>query len=134
MHHFRHITTHFTLCFPGHDHTPVCQRGKAFPVEGTEWIGTGLAIQHVSHPSRLEESYGILHLASGRLLAADTLLTLIEAALWLRLLKDVTDWTQPAARLQDREDLRNHVHAARKQAFCKYTEMRGERHEGRYQA
>ncbi|SRR5712692_8196133 len=130
MTHFRHITTYFTICFPSHDHTSTCQWGKAFPVEGTEWVGTGLAIQHVFHQSRLEESYGILHIASGRRLTADTMPTLIEAALWLRSLKDVTDWTQPVALLHGREDLRNHVHAARKQASRKYTGMIGDRHEG----
>ncbi len=134
MTHFRHIMTSFTLCFPGHDHTPTCQWGKAFSVEGTEWAGTGLAIQHVFHPSRLEESYGILHIASGRLLIADTMPTLIEAALWLRSLKDVTDWTQPATLLRGREDFRNCVHAARKQAFRMYTGMVGDKHEGMDQA
>ena len=132
MTHFRHITTHFTLCFPGHDHTHVCQWGKAFPVEGTEWLGTGLAIQHVFHPSHMEESHGLLHITSGRRLTIDSMPTLIEVALWLRQIKDLTDWTQPAARLQDRGYLRTSVHAARKQALYQYISMRGTRHERMY--
>ena len=133
MQQFRRITTHFTLCFPGHEHTHVCQWGKTFPLEATEWIGTGLAIQHVFHPSRAEESYGLLHIASGRRLTADSLPTLIEAALWLRSIKDLTDWTQPAADLRGRGDLRTSIHAARKQALYQYASMRGPRHEGRNQ-
>ena len=125
MPHLRHITTHFTLCFPAHEQTQVCQWGKAFLVDGTEWTGTGLAIQHVFHPSCPEESYGLLHIASGRRLTIDSLPTLIEAALWLRFVKDLTDWTQPAACLQSRGDLRASVHAARKQAFSQYASLRG---------
>lgn len=124
MPYFRPITAYFTLCFPGHDHTHVCRWGKAFPVEGIEWIGTGLAIQHVFHPSRSEESYGLLHIASGKRPTIDSLLTLIEAALWLPQIKDLTDWTQPAAGLRDREDLRASVHAARKQAFYQYASIK----------
>ena len=134
MRHFRYITTHFTLCFPGHHHTHVCQWGKAFPVEGIEWIGTGLAIQHVFHPSRIEESYGLLHIASGRRLTIDSMPTLIEAALWLRFVKDLTDWTQPIADLRYREDLRACVMDARKQALYKSASMRGDRHERMVQA
>ena len=129
MRHFRPITTHFTLCFPEHEHTHVCQWGKAFPVEDIEWIGTGLAIQHVFHPSRTEESYGILHIASSRRVTADSMPTVIAAALWLHAIRDLTDWTQPAAGLQGRGDPRTRVHAARKQAFYQYTSMREARHE-----
>lgn len=131
MPHFRHITRHFTLRCPVHDHTPACQWGKALPVDGIEWIGTGLAIQHVFHRLRLEEPYGLLPIASGRRLTADSMPTLAEAALWLRNLKDSTDWTQPAAHLQGRGGLRNRIDAARKQALHQYTEMIEDQHEGR---
>lgn len=112
MQRFRHITTSFTLCWPGHEHTPTCQWGKAFPVEATEWVGTGLAIQHLCHPSRLLEYYGIVHIASGRLLSGATASTLVEAAMWLRPLKDLTDWTQPVEIIQGQEELQHRVQEA----------------------
>lgn len=133
MQQFRHITASFTLCWPGHDHTPTCQYGKTFPVEATEWRGTGLAIQHMCHPSRLQEYYGILHVASGRLVTGETTPTLIEAALWLRSLKDLTDWTQPGELLQGREELRNYVYEVREQAMRQYARMLGDGHEGRWE-
>ncbi len=124
---FRHITTSFTLCWPGHDHNHICQWGKTLPVEATEWVGTGLAIQHVNHQSRLEEYYGILHVRSGRLVTGDTTPTLVEAAMWLRSIKDLTDWTQPGETLQANEELREIVHAMREQAFRRYNQMIGKK-------
>lgn len=124
MQQFRHITINFTLCRPGHEHTPTCQWRKQFPVEVTECVGTGLAIQHLYHPSHDQlEYYGITHIASGRLLTGLSTWTLIEAALWLRLIKDMTDWTQPAELLQRKEELLQSVHQAREQAIRQYVRM-----------
>lgn len=118
MQQFRHITTSFTLCWPGHNHTPSCQWGKPFAVEATESVGTGLAIQHLNHHQYLlQEYYGILHVGSGRLLTGSTTIYLVEAAIWLRLIKDVTDWTQPGEILQANEELKEIVNAMRGQAF-----------------
>jgi hypothetical protein len=117
---FRYITTSFTLCRPGHDHTLMCQWGKVFPMEAIEWIGTGLAIQHLCHPSHLHEYYGILHIASGRLLTAGTTPTLVEAAMWLQSIKDLTDWTQPGEILQAKAELQTGVYEAQKQTFHRY--------------
>lgn len=114
---FRHITTSFTLCWPSHNHTPSCQWGKKFPTEGIEWVGAVLAIQHLYHQSTLQEYYGVMHIASGRLLTGSTTYYLVEAALWLRLLKDVTDWTQPGELLQANKELPEIVQAMREQAF-----------------
>ena len=124
---FRHITTSFTICLPGHNHTPLCQWGKQFPTEGVEWVGTGLAIQHLCHQWRLQEYYSVMHIASGRLLTGSTTYYIVEAAIWLRLLKDVTDWTQPADILLANEALPDIVHAMREQAFRQYSQMRGKR-------
>lgn len=123
MQKFRHLTINFTLCRPGHEHTPTCQWGKEFPVEVIEWVGTGLAIQHRYHPSSDLEDYGITHIASGRLLTASTTFTLVEAALWLRLIKGLTDWTQPAERLREHEELLQSVHRVREQAIRQYVRM-----------
>lgn len=121
---FRHLTISFTLCQPGHEHTPTCQWGKQFPVEVIECVGTGLAIQHLSHPSHEQlEYYGITHVASGRLLTGLSTWTLVEVALWLRLIKDVTDWTPPAELLQVNEQLRDSVHHGREQAIRQYVRM-----------
>jgi hypothetical protein len=75
---FRRFSTSFTLCWPSHDHDPSCQWGKQFPVEATEWIGTGLAIQRLCHQSRLQEYYGIMHVQSGRLITGTTLSTVVN--------------------------------------------------------
>jgi hypothetical protein len=127
MQQFRHITTSYTICRPGHQHTPWCQWGKAFPIEVIEWIGTGLAIQHLNHPTQPQEYYGLVHVPSGRLLIGSTTPSLVEAALWLRYLKDVTDWTQPSESLQESEELQTIVHAMREQAFRRYNQMRGKK-------
>jgi hypothetical protein len=127
MQQFRHITTGYTPCWPGHKHSPACQWGAKFPVEATEWVRTGLAIQHLNHTYLLQEDYGILHVASGRLLTGSTAPTLIEAALWLQLIKDVTDWTQPGEILQANEEPQALVHAMREQAFLRYNQMSGKK-------
>lgn len=127
QHQFRQVKTSFTLCLPGHQHTPSCQFGKEFPAEGIEWVGTGLAIQHLYHQWTLQEYYGVMHVASARLLTGSTTYSIVEAAIWLRLLKNVTDWTQPADILLANEALPTIVHAMREQAAYQYQEMTGKK-------
>src|SRR5689334_25375676 len=96
QHRFRSIRVRKPYCIREHEHTPMCQGDKWWEVEAIEYRGSGLAIEHVWYSPLQQAGYGIVHIASGRLLLLDTVPTLVEAGLWLRRITGLCDWNQPS--------------------------------------
>jgi len=112
---YRTIRVKIPFCFRNHEHTVMCQGGNYWEVDALECIGTGLAIQRVWYPPSgwmLWDDYGLVHIASGTLLLQNTVSTLVEAGMWLRKVKALCDWTQPAYSLQLQEETKAHVYYA----------------------
>ena len=111
-HRYRPIRIQIPVCRRNHEHTSLCQADTRWEVDAIECIGTGLAIQKVwDHPPGGED-YGLVHIASGTLLLRQTVLTLVEAGMWLRKVTGVCDWTQPAHQLELQPETQAHVYRA----------------------
>ena len=111
---FRHRRTHILTCLLKHDHNVfTCQHDLK---EVTEAIGTGLAIQYVTQfqkplsPLAPATAYGLVHLSSGTVLTAETAPTIISAAMWLRSILPLFDWTLPQEAFKKRQDTAFQVH------------------------
>lgn len=109
---YRTIRVKKPFCFRNHKHTGMCQGGNYWEVDAIECIGTGLAIQRVWYQPLSSEDYGFAHIASGALLLHNTVPTLVEAGMWLRKVKVLCDWTQPAHSLQIQGETKAHVYYA----------------------
>jgi hypothetical protein len=107
---YRTIRVKIPFCFRNHEHTVMCQGEKYWEVDALECIGTGLAIQRVWYQPLSSEDYGLVHIASGTLLLQNTLPTLVEAGMWLRKVRGLCDWTQPAHSLQIQEEAKAQVY------------------------
>lgn len=114
MLHFRHRNTHILTCVLDHDHSLfTCNHTVQ---EVTEAIGTGLAIKYATtfckpiSPFAPETAYGLVHLASGTILTGETASTVVSAALWLRKIVPLLDWTLPLEAIKERQDIAVQVH------------------------
>ena len=108
-HRYRSIRIQIPVCTRDHEHTSMCQVDTRWEVDALECIGTGLAIQKVWDLGG--EDYGLVHIASGTLLLRNTVLTLVEAGMWLRKVKGVCDWTRSAHQLELQPETQAHVRA-----------------------
>ncbi len=108
---YRPIRVQIPLCIREHEHTSLCQGNQCWEVDAIECIGTGLAIQKVWQPLGWQD-YGLVHIASGTLLLQNTVPTLVEAGMWLRKVKALCDWTQPAHRLNIEPETKAQVYYA----------------------
>src|SRR5260370_39721323 len=93
MLHYRHRRAAILVCTQQHDHSLFTCEHRYKTV--TEAIGTGLAIQHIYKQDR--SVYGLVHLQSGTTLTRSTLPSVVAAALWLRRILPLFDWTFPQA-------------------------------------
>jgi hypothetical protein len=109
---YRPIRVKKPFCIRDHEHTVMCQGGKFWEEDAIECVGTGLAIQRVWYQPLLWEGYAIVHIASGTLLLQNTVPTLVQAGMWLRKVKGLCDWTQPAHSLQIQPDTREQIYFA----------------------
>lgn len=109
-HRFRPIRVQFPFCIRDHEHTSICQGNTLWEVDAIECTGTGLAIQKVF--DRRWEDYTLVHIASGTLLLAETVPTLVQAGMWLRKVRALCDWTQPAYQLKIQSDTKQRVYQA----------------------
>jgi hypothetical protein len=112
---YRPIRVQIPYCIQDREHTVMCQGGKYWEVDALECIGTGPAIQRVwYHPSgwTLWNDYRIVRIKSGTLFLQNTVPTLVEAGMWLRKVRGLCDWTQPANSLQVQEDTKAQVNFA----------------------
>ncbi len=106
---YRPIRVKIPFCIRNHEHTVMCQGRKYWEVDAIECIGTGLAIQRVWYQPLGWEDYGLVHIASGTLLLQNTVPTLVQAGMWLRKVKTLCDWTQPAHKLKIQPDTKEQV-------------------------
>jgi hypothetical protein len=106
--HYRHRRTAILVCIQQHDHSLFTCEHKYKEV--TEAIGTGLAIQSIYHTEHDRSVYGLVHLASGTTLTRSTLPSVVAAALWLRRILPLFDWTLPQAAFKWNKDLAVQVH------------------------
>lgn len=111
---FRHRRIHILTCPLDHEHSLfTCDHTVQ---EVTEALGTGLAIQYATtfckpvKPFAPETAYGLVHLASGTILTGETAPTIVSAAMWLRRILPLFDWTLPHEALKKRQDLAMQVH------------------------
>jgi hypothetical protein len=101
--HFRHRRTAILICSQQHDHSLFTCEHKYKDV--TEAIGTGLAIQHIYNTTYDCSVYGLVHLQSGTTLTRSTLPSVVAAALWLRRILPLFDWTLPQAAFKQNKRL-----------------------------
>ena len=80
--------------------------------EAIELVGTGLALYYEHNPFWKRDEYYLIHIASGSRLLGEFVSSFVSACLWIRRIKDLTDWTQPADRLKPRYDVALLVQAA----------------------
>src|SRR6266566_4386421 len=73
--------------------------------EAIELVGTGLAIYYEHNPFWKRDECYLIHIASGSRLLGEFVCSFVSACLWVRRIKDLTDWTQPADRLKPRYDV-----------------------------
>lgn len=99
--HYRHRPASILICTQQHDHSLLTCEHKFKEV--TEAIGTGLAIQHIYKQDR--SVYGLVHLQSGTTLTRSTLPSVVAAALWLRRILPLFDWTLPQAAFKYNKNL-----------------------------
>src|SRR6266852_5892196 len=113
---FRHRKTHILKCHLEHEHNLfTCEHNVQEVIEA---IGTGLAIQHLTetqfrkplNPLAPATAYGLVHLASGTVLTGETTPNVVSAALWLRNILSLFDWTLPHEALKKRQDIALQVH------------------------
>jgi hypothetical protein len=109
---YRPIRVKIPFCILNHEHTVMCQGGKYWEVGAIECIGTGLALQKVWYQPLGWEDYGLVHITSGTLLLQNTVPTLVQAGMWLRKVKALCDWAQPAHSLQVQEGTKGQVYDA----------------------
>ena len=88
--------------------------------EVIEAIGTGLAIQPKYFFEAGRDAYNVVHIASGTALTSGTTPTLVAAALWLRRIEPLFDWTLPHEALKLRRDLAAEVHWHRVETVHEY--------------
>ncbi len=111
---FRRRRTHILTCLLQHDHT-LFTRERVIK-EVSEAIGTGLAIQYTTtlrkplNPLAPTSAYGLVHLASGTVLTGETAPTIVSAAMWLRRVPPLFDWTLPQEAFKRRQDIAVQVH------------------------
>src|SRR5689334_15733463 len=110
-HRFQSIRVRKPYCIREHKHTPMCQDEQFWEVEAIEYRGSGLAIERVWYQPSWE-GYGVVHIASGRLLLLNTVPTLVEAGLWLRRIAGLCDWTQPSRTLIEQPEVKEQVYFA----------------------
>lgn len=113
---FRKRKAAILTCTKEHEHSLfTCQHRMK---EVTEAIGTGLAIEYLSEtefrkpapPFAPPTAYGLVHLASGTVLTGETAPTIVSAAMWLRRILPLFDWTLPQDAFRNRQDLAEKVH------------------------
>lgn len=111
---FRHRRTHILTCPFDHAHSLfTCEHNVQ---QVTEALGTGLAIKHATtfrkpiSPFAPTSAYGLVHLSSGTVLTGETAPTVVSAALWLRKILPLLDWTLPLAAIKQRQDIAFQVH------------------------
>jgi hypothetical protein len=109
---YRAIRVQIPFCIREHEHTVMCLGDQFWEVDAIECIGTGLAIQKVWYQPLRWEDYGLVHIASGTLLLQNTVPTLLEAGMWLRKIRGVCDWTQPAYKLKIQPETKAQVYDA----------------------
>src|SRR5260370_30892056 len=106
--HYRHRRAAILIYIQQHDHSLVTCEHTYKTV--TEAIGTGLAIQHIYNTEHDRGVYGLVHLQSGTTLTRSTLPSVVAAALWLRRIVLLFDWTLPQAAFKCDKELAIQVH------------------------
>jgi hypothetical protein len=100
---FRHRRAALLVCTKQHNHSLfTCEHRYK---EVTEAIGTGLAIQSLYNSEHDRSVYGLVHLQSGTTLTRSTLPSVVAAALWLRRILPLFDWTLPQAAFKHKKRL-----------------------------
>ena len=116
---FRRRQITIPLCCEQHLHSfKAClATSKPHDITVIELTGTGLAIQQI-HDRSLLGRFRLVHLASGTLVSARSVSTVVEAGRWIRAIAPLCDWTQPAKTFRPPVDLVEQVEQARLAALC----------------
>lgn len=107
---FRHRCIPLLTCLADHDHAlATCPHEMSEVIEA---VGTGLAIAPNYCEINGQDAYTLVHLASATILSRDTVTTVVTAALWLKRVLPLFDWTLPHEAVKPHRELAQHVHFA----------------------